>query len=628
MIPMEDKQNKELKEYIECNKIVRHKDAVVNIILLSDGRISSCSIDGRINIYNKDTYQKDIMIDIFEFIFYHTQLSNDNIIACCGLNNHNILRIYKIRDYADLKYDLIQKLEGHNDWVWKVIEIEENKLVSSSKDNTIKIWEKNMPDFFAENNYNCIKTITINSNSNNKPINIIKIKENELAAFSYGDKLLKFFDIKNDFKEIATINNIINGCDPNSMCVFDDNTLLIGGYESSGIYLINTLKHEVISIVNNNIKEVNSFLKLSNGNILIGCKDENNANSLIEYKFYNNNLIKINSKENAHEKDIYSLIEMKDGTIVSSSADVYIKFWKIGAPQSQNRKKDFKFNNDNKIYELSIELDSKGIIFELKSKAENSNHNYIKIYNYDDILKELNLSKNIYNDLEKVFNYLDIKEFKIIEDKEGVKIILNNKNEINLYELSYISAINWKDFSSKYGLGYLLSDGNVGIHFVDDTKIIYKPNGNNFIYIEKNKEKQNIITTHLFSEKFDKDLNNKIILLQKFTEIFLEENKNTFIENKEKKNIDDNNYVYINKWLKMKNVLIFYFSNKDTQACFVDGTQLILAKTHYVVYRDKKGQIFTKYIDSVSNSNHKEIFIRLKLFKKALQDIIKSKQNK
>ena len=219
MIPTEDKQNKELKEYIECNKIVRHKDAVVNIILLSDGRISSCSIDGRINIYNKDTYQKDIMIDIFEFIFYHTQLSNDNIIVCCGLNNNNILRIYKIRDYADLKYDLIQKLEGHNDWVWKVIEIEENKLASSSRDNTIKIWEKNMPDFFAENNYNCIKTITINNNSNDKPINIIKIKENELAAFSYGDKLLKFFDIKNDFKEIANINNIINGCDPNSMYV-------------------------------------------------------------------------------------------------------------------------------------------------------------------------------------------------------------------------------------------------------------------------------------------------------------------------------------------------------------------------------------------------------------------------
>ena len=155
------------------------------------------------------------------------------------------------------------------------------------------------------------------------------------------------------------------------MYVFDDNTLLIGGYESSGIYLINTLKHEVISIVNNNIKEVNSFLKLSNGNILIGCKDENNANSLIEYKFYNNNLIKINSKENSHKKDIYSLIEMKDGTIVSSSADVYIKFWKIGAPQSKNIKKDYKLNIDNKIYELSIELDSKEIIFELKSKAEN-----------------------------------------------------------------------------------------------------------------------------------------------------------------------------------------------------------------------------------------------------------------
>ena len=34
-----------------------------------------------------------------------------------------------------MNYDLIQKLEGHKDWVWKVIEIEKNKLISISKDN-------------------------------------------------------------------------------------------------------------------------------------------------------------------------------------------------------------------------------------------------------------------------------------------------------------------------------------------------------------------------------------------------------------------------------------------------------------------------------------------------------------
>ena len=83
--------------------------------------------------------------------------------------------------------------------------------------------------------------------------------------------------------------------------------------------------------------------------------------------------------------------------------------------------------------------------------------------------------------------------------------------------LSDVSVKKWIDYSSKYGLGYILSDGNVGVYFNDSTKIIYKPNGANFIYIERNAaEKTEIITPHVFSEEFTKDLNKKVILLQHF----------------------------------------------------------------------------------------------------------------
>ena len=64
-----------------------------------------------------------------------------------------------------------------------------------------------------------------------------------------------------------------------------------------------------------------------NGNILIGCEDENSKHSLIEYKYENNNLIKLFSKDNAHSSNILSLIEMNDGIIISGSCDYKIKFW-------------------------------------------------------------------------------------------------------------------------------------------------------------------------------------------------------------------------------------------------------------------------------------------------------------
>ena len=45
------------------------------------------------------------------------------------------------------------------------------------------------------------------------------------------------------------------------------------------------------------------------------------------------------------------------------------------------------------------------------------------------------------------------------------------------------------DFSSKYGLGYKLSNGSYGVHFNDSTKLITHPNLFHFDYVERNKNK-------------------------------------------------------------------------------------------------------------------------------------------
>ena len=102
---------------------------------------------------------------------------------------------------------------------------------------------------------------------------------------------------------------------------------LAGGCSSNGIYIINTDNYQKIAQIHKNLKAVYSIIELMNGNILIGCQDENNMYSIIEYKYENNNLIKLFSKDNAHTSTIYSLIEMNDGIIISGSSDKKIKFW-------------------------------------------------------------------------------------------------------------------------------------------------------------------------------------------------------------------------------------------------------------------------------------------------------------
>ena len=123
------------------------------------------------------------------------------------------MRIYELNNDGS---NLIKKLEGHNDITLKVI-IYKNKLISCSRDKTMKIWEKK-----EENNYNCIKSIIISDNSG-KNTNILQINENKLVSSAVDSNYIKFFDIKKDFDEITTIKNIsVNWC-WNSMELFKEN---------------------------------------------------------------------------------------------------------------------------------------------------------------------------------------------------------------------------------------------------------------------------------------------------------------------------------------------------------------------------------------------------------------------
>ena len=74
----------------------------------------------------------------------------------------------------------------------------------------------------------------------------------------------------------------------------------------------------------------------------------------------------------------------------------------------------------------------------------------------------------------------------------------------------------WVDYSSKYGLGYLLSNGFSGVFFNDSSKIILNPTTSQFNYIERRMaDKQEIVSTHNMSN-YPKELQKKVTLLHHF----------------------------------------------------------------------------------------------------------------
>lgn len=55
----------------------------------------------------------------------------------------------------------------------------------------------------------------------------------------------------------------------------------------------------------------------------------------------------------------------------------------------------------------------------------------------------------------------------------------------NLPKVEEVWVKKWVDYSSKYGLGYYLSNEATGVFFNDSTKIVLDPNGHHFDYMER-----------------------------------------------------------------------------------------------------------------------------------------------
>ena len=203
--------------------------------------------------------------------------------------------------------------------------------------------------------------------------------------------------------------------------------------------------------------------------------------------------------------------------------------------------------------------------------------------------------------------------------------IENNNNNVNP---SDVYVVKWVDYSSKYGLGYLLSNHNVGIFFNDLSKIVYNPKGTNFLFVERNpNDRIELITPHFFNEDFNKEINKKVTLLNHFKKYLLEE-ENEIIQTNEKYNINEKNYVYVKKWMRTKQAILFRLSNKIIQVCFLDTTEIILkSDTKQITYINKKNERKNYSYNSALESEDHEMNKRLKYTKEMLAYILSKSNN-
>lgn len=196
------------------------------------------------------------------------------------------------------------------------------------------------------------------------------------------------------------------------------------------------------------------------------------------------------------------------------------------------------------------------------------------------------------------------------------------------------------DYTSKYGLGFLLNDGCSGVYFNDSTKTALEPNGDTFQYIERKlveddgtskRRGETTIKTHTL-EVFPDALKKKVTLLKHFRNYLLQQQLSDGGDEKALDSPSDalaaSDLVFVKKWVRTKHAILFSLSNRTVQVIFYDQTEILLTPdVAFLTYVDKHRTRFTyDFTDELVGSSA-EIEKRLKYTKEIMLQLLSGQRS-
>jgi len=193
---------------------------------------------------------------------------------------------------------------------------------------------------------------------------------------------------------------------------------------------------------------------------------------------------------------------------------------------------------------------------------------------------------------------------------------------------SVLSIVRYVDYTQKYGLGYVLTNGTTGIYFNDETKMLLHQNRHNVIYVDNARESQQCSITN-----YPSCLRKKVILLKHFADYLWkpdpeQEEMNRELEALAAKikgkehieigNVDDKEMIHVTRTTSNQYCVLFKLSNNTVQVNFTDSSRIII-KGSTVIYRNRKGVTDECRLDRLFDSNRKDLKKRCKYTQQLLQ---------
>ena len=291
-----------------------HTADIFCVIVLNDGRFATCSMDKSIIIYNKKTFKPDLIIkeDICTVI-YIMQLSSGML---ASISNDHTIKIFNIKNN---NYKILQTLNDHKTFAFRIIELNKEKLVSCSIDFSIMIYSKdNNNKYKKERRIKLINKIE----GQNRCICVIETKKNEILFAELYDTIYFYDLIKR--KIIKKINNIRSSKSYSCFNMITKDLLLITGNEI--FYIFNVNQHNLVRKVNApGSPMIFCTCILNQNNILTGDALDN----IKQWRIEGNNLKLISVKKNANFKCLSTIIKLRVGLILSLSIGEYTtNIWK------------------------------------------------------------------------------------------------------------------------------------------------------------------------------------------------------------------------------------------------------------------------------------------------------------
>ncbi|CAH0475014.1 unnamed protein product [Peronospora belbahrii] len=214
----------------------------------------------------------------------------------------------------------------------------------------------------------------------------------------------------------------------------------------------------------------------------------------------------------------------------------------------------------------------------------------------------------------------------------------------------------WVDYTSKYGIGYMLSNGESGVYFNDSTKLILSADGKVFEYIgrQSNYAAGPETRVRYSTESFDPVLSKKVTLLGHFkgylvdaraendeVDILESQLAQSFVLSREDDtdisvlgssngNKAAQSMVFVKKWVKTRHAVLFQLSNGTIQLNFFDKSKLMLsANARVATYLNRDGNLAVFSSSKVIlASEPPDLGKRLRYAKDMLQQMVRTTEYK